>query len=215
MTSRLNVYFLKFLVMVTTRAWIMRYYAKRLAASHENLVLRSCGWKQLTYLRRVRHSSSIPSLPDGRARVFHLGLFVCLVVCLSVRMRNSKTIAPVDLNFITHEGVYPWLGLLLIWPGSGSGFFLAKTITKFRAWIGAQLTICAQYWCNFVCSSMLSLRFVWNWVCVLLYSIGPWTPYLPSWRQWCGIANEGMQSLLCSHQSAILVVHTHSGCGVA
>ena len=82
----------------------MRYYAKRLVASNENLVLRSCGWKQLTYLRRIRHSSSIPSLPNGRARVFHLGLFVRLVVCLSVRVRNyNKTIAPVDLTFITHE----------------------------------------------------------------------------------------------------------------
>ena len=49
-----------------------------------------------------------------------------------------------------------------------------KSIKKSRAWIGAQLTICAQKWGNFVCSSMLNLRFVWSWVCVILYSHGPW-----------------------------------------
>ena len=38
----------------------------------------------------------------------------------------------------------------------------AKTIKKSRAWIGAQLTICSQKLRNFVCSSTLSLRFVWS-----------------------------------------------------
>ena len=50
----------------------------------------------------------------------------------------------------------------------------AKTIKKSRAWIGAQLTICAQKWRNFVLFSTVSLRFVWSRVCVFLYSLGPW-----------------------------------------
>ena len=43
-----------------------------------------------------------------------------------------------------------------------------KTIKKSRAWIGAQLTTCAQKLCNFACYSMLSLRFFWSWVCIFL-----------------------------------------------
>ena len=49
----------------------------------------------------------------------------------------------------------------------------AKTINVFWACLGAQLTICDQKWRNFVCSSMLSLRFVLSRVCVFLYSLGP------------------------------------------
>ena len=48
-----------------------------------------------------------------------------------------------------------------------------KTIKKSRAWIGAQLTICAQNCRNFLCSSMLSLIFVWSWVCVFFIVLGP------------------------------------------
>ena len=36
-------------------------------------------------------------------RVMHLGLFVRLSVCLSVRVRNSKTIAPIDLFFLREK----------------------------------------------------------------------------------------------------------------
>ena len=46
-------------------------------------------------------------LPEGSARVMHFDLFICLFVCLSVWVRNSKTIALVDF---TQEVLYPWLG---------------------------------------------------------------------------------------------------------
>ena len=42
----------------------------------------------------------------------------------------------------------------------------AKTINIFRACLGAQLTICAQKWRNFVLFSTVSLRFVLSRVCV-------------------------------------------------
>ena len=50
----------------------------------------------------------------------HLGLPVCLSVCLSVRTRNKKTIAPIDLIFYTRSIglLYPWLGLPLRRSGS-------------------------------------------------------------------------------------------------
>ena len=51
----------------------------------------------------------------------------------------------------------------------------AKTINVFRACLGAQLTICAQQWRNFVLFSMVSFRFVLSRVCVFLYSLGPRT----------------------------------------
>ena len=35
-------------------------------------------------------------------RVVHLGLFVCLFVCLSINVCNSKTVAPINL-FFTQE----------------------------------------------------------------------------------------------------------------
>ena len=49
----------------------------------------------------------------------------------------------------------------------------ARTINVFRACLGAQLTICAQKWRNFVLFSMVSLRFVLSRVCVFLYNLGP------------------------------------------
>ncbi len=49
----------------------------------------------------------------------------------------------------------------------------AKTIKVFRACLGAQLTICAQKWRNFVLFSTVSLRIVLSRVCVFLYSLGP------------------------------------------
>ena len=49
-------------------------------------------------------------------------------------------------------------------------------IKVFRACLGAQLTICAQKWRNFVLFSTVSLRFVLSRVCVFLYSRGPWWP---------------------------------------
>ena len=52
----------------------------------------------------------------------------------------------------------------------------AKTINVFRACLGAQLTICAQNWRNFVLFSTVSLTFVLSRVCVFLYSLGPLTP---------------------------------------
>ena len=54
----------------------------------------------------------------------------------------------------------------------------AKTINVFRAYLGAQLTICAQKWRNFVLFSTVSLRFVLSRVCIFLYSLGPWS----TWR---------------------------------
>ena len=49
----------------------------------------------------------------------------------------------------------------------------AKTINVFWACLGAQLTICAQKWRNFVLFSAVSLIFVLSRVCVFLYSPGP------------------------------------------
>ena len=45
----------------------------------------------------------LPSHPKRSAMVMHFGLFVCLSVCLYVRTRNSKTIAPIDLIFLHKE----------------------------------------------------------------------------------------------------------------
>ena len=58
----------------------------------------------------------------------------------------------------------------------------AKTINVFRACLGAQLTICAQKWRNFVLFSMVSFRFVFSRVCVFLYSLGPSAMH----NLWCG-----------------------------
>ena len=49
-----------------------------------------------------------------------------------------------------------------VWP------LWAKAITVFRACLGAQLTICAQKWRNFVLLSTVRLRFVLSRVCVFL-----------------------------------------------
>ena len=65
----------------------------------------------------------------------------------------------------TDSNLY-WNGQLVWTPG-------AKTINVFRACIGAQLTICAQKWRNFVLFSTVSLIFVLSRVCVFLYSLGP------------------------------------------
>ena len=58
----------------------------------------------------------------------------------------------------------------LLWKWVGPG---AKTINVFRAYLSAQLTICAQKWRNFVLFSMVSFRFDLSRVCVFLYSLGP------------------------------------------
>ena len=44
---------------------------------------------------------------------------VCLSVCMAVRMRNSKTIARVDLIFFIQEVLCPWLGPQKRLSGSG------------------------------------------------------------------------------------------------
>ena len=62
----------------------------------------------------------------------------------------------------------------------------AKTINVFRACLGAQLTICAQKWRNFVLFSTVSLRFVLSRVCVFLYSLGP----LSSFTHWTTKTNK-------------------------
>ena len=54
----------------------------------------------------------------------------------------------------------------------------AKTINVFRACLGAQLTICAQKWRNYVLFTMVSFRFVLSRVCVFIYSLGPLVTYL-------------------------------------
>ena len=51
---------------------------------------------------------------------------VSLSVCMSVRARNSKTIAPINLIFFTQEVLYPWLSPPLRRSGSGSGSGLKK-----------------------------------------------------------------------------------------
>ena len=58
----------------------------------------------------------LPLLPERSARVMHFGQFVCL----SVRTRNSKTIAPIDLIFYTRSIIpmarsspkMTWIGIL-------------------------------------------------------------------------------------------------------
>ena len=49
----------------------------------------------------------------------------------------------------------------------------AKTINVFQAGLGAQLTICAQKWRNFVLFSTVSLRFVLSQVCVFFIVLAP------------------------------------------
>ena len=41
---------------------------------------------------------------ESSTRVMHFGMFVC-VVCFSIRARNSKTIAPIDL-ILLHKKYY-------------------------------------------------------------------------------------------------------------
>ena len=55
-----------------------------------------------------------------------------------------------------------------------------------------KLAICAQKWRSFVCSSVLSLTFVWSWVCVLLYTIvlGPGK---------CGLDSTTLPALINDH----------------
>ena len=40
-------------------------------------------------------------------------------VCMSVQMRNSKTIALIAISFFTQEVLYPWLGPPVRLSGSG------------------------------------------------------------------------------------------------
>ena len=61
----------------------------------------------------------------------------------------------------------------LLFTDTNSDIPWAKTINIFRACLGAQLTICAQKWRNFILFSTVSLRFVLSRVCVFLYSLGP------------------------------------------
>ena len=56
----------------------------------------------------------------------------------------------------------------------------AKTINVFRACLGAQLTICAQKWRNFVLFSTVSLKFVLSRVCVFFIVLAPWLIVWPS-----------------------------------
>ena len=48
--------------------------------------------------------SFLPSLPKRSVRVMHFG-YVCQSVCMSVRTRNSKTIAPIDLIVYTRSNM--------------------------------------------------------------------------------------------------------------
>ena len=91
--------------------------------------------------------------------------------------------SPVTIHFFT--GFQLWVIyvivtkycrlILVIWFQSWAWHCTtwAKTINVFRACLGAQLTICAQKWRNFVLFSMVSFRFVLSRVCVFLYSLGP------------------------------------------
>ena len=111
------------------------------------------------------HSILLSPFPSfGIARIFLDFSSFC-----SLRV-TSSTFNP---TLIMHLIFRPFFCLSFpIFPGP-------KTIKKSRAWIGAQLTISAQKWRNFVCFSRLSRRFVWSWVCVFLYSLGPrcWCPW--------------------------------------
>ena len=82
---------------------------------HLHNTVNKLSWEEVVII--CWHVDLLPSLPKGSASVVHLGMFVCL----SVRMRNSKTIATIDLIFSTQEGVYAWLGPPLRRSGSGSG----------------------------------------------------------------------------------------------
>ena len=78
----------------------------------------------------------------------------------------------------SHQGIFFYIAVQTLCKKSFPG---AKTINVFRAWICAQLTICAQKWRNFVLFSTVSLRFVLSRVCVFLYSLGPWCTSCLKW----------------------------------
>ena len=65
----------------------------------------------------------------------------------------------------------------------------------FWAGLGAQLTICAHKWRNFVWFSMLSLRFVWSRVCVFFIFLAPGL-FAEIWRNTGYVITE-----LCSENS--------------
>ena len=85
-----------------------------------------------------------------------------------------KDCSPVMAKWLHNERHTPVLSTA---PG-------AKIINIFRACLGAQLTICAQKWRNFVLFSTVSLRFVWSRVCVFLYSLGPRTLFVCTDLHW-------------------------------
>ena len=82
------------------------------AASDETLLGK--WWARLCPL-----SDLLSSLPEWSERVIHLGLSVCLSVCLSGR--ETKTFLLRLTWFLYTRGIYQWLGRLLRWSWSGSG----------------------------------------------------------------------------------------------
>ena len=99
---------------------------------------------------------------------------------------------------VAHPNCREWSSLSTLTQG-------AKTINVFRACLGAQLTICAQKWRNFVLFSMVSFRFVLSRVCVFLYSLGP-----RGTVQFNGSSSEPFE-ILCGVKQGCVLAPTLSG----
>ena len=84
----------------------------------------------------------------------------------------------------------------------------AKTINVFRACLGAQLTICAQKWRNFVLFSTASFRFVSSRVCVFLYSLSPLCRF---YEQACLVLRTYLHQCIYIKNHTITYTHVWAG----
>ena len=123
------------------------------------------------------HTSGAPSFVDDfskRPSWTHMQTLFNYGQCQYCPSTNCTVLVSVHLSGILHmfmKGDCLSNVLIKCWTNTSHG---AKTINVFRACLGAQVTVCAQKWSNFVLFSMVSLRFVLSRVCVFLYSLGPW-----------------------------------------
>ena len=153
---------------VAVTQWLVRATDDRVVTASNPVRLPHIAWGTalpVSFGDTIR--PSVPSIMVSMMGDVNIGVDAAKAACWSTRDREARR--------------------LELTPG-------AKTIHVFRACLGAQLTICAQKWRNFVLFSTVSLRFVLSRVCVFLYSLGP--------RQWqYTVSNKSLDfyALLCAH----------------
>ena len=106
---------------------------------------------------------------------------VCVVVVVLVVDVVVLGMVDIVVVFVVHMDVFLWSILSLESPpihvhpnnNKARSFPGAKTINVCWACLSAQLTICAQKWRNFVCSSTLSVRFVLSQVFIFFIVLAP------------------------------------------